>query len=153
MGNDPEKKLTEQKRGEGNRTKKRNLETCSKLILVLLSPILLLLLFAGLPVPASEHLSSLLLPQLPQGQRVVATAAPHPVCLKLGLATLKGKKNGNPGRKGLAFTLSYLEVGDVLLQDPPLLVHPLPLLGHADLHVVELGVELAGTRKKMCWLI
>ena len=38
--------------------------------------------------------------------------------------------------------LPSLEILDVLLQDPPLVLHALLLIRDTDLHVVKLGVQL-----------
>ncbi len=43
---------------------------------------------------------------------------------------------------GFILGFSAMEVGDLLLQHPPLLLHPLLVLRHVLLHVVEPGVQL-----------
>ena len=72
----------------------------------------------------SERGLSLFLSQLAQGQRVVAGV--HLVVGELGL--------------------SPLEVLDVLLQDPALVLNALLLVRNADLHVVKFGMKLEGWR-------
>ena len=102
-------------------------------------------------IPASLFL----LPEFTQRQRVVARV--HLFRLELCFPSLKGKfeiiklmTRQSHWRFGyFVIRNSDLEVCDVLLEDAPLLLDALLLIRHADLHVVELGVELEFEIDKM----